>query len=75
MWFLILKEEEKLQVFESRVIRKIFGSKKDEVSWQFRILHNKELHDLCRPFSIVRVVKYSSSWARHVVWMGETRNT
>jgi hypothetical protein len=48
MWFLITREENRLQVFENEVFRKIFGPKKDKVSEQFRTLHNEEFLDLYR---------------------------
>jgi hypothetical protein len=50
-------EEYKLQVYENKVLRKIFIPERDDVSEQFRILHNKELHDLYRLPSIGRTVK------------------
>jgi hypothetical protein len=45
-WSLILREEHRLRVFENRVLRRIFGPKKDEVTGELRKLHNEELHDL-----------------------------
>jgi hypothetical protein len=45
-WSLTLREECRLRVFENRVLRRIFGPKKDEVTGERRRLHNKELHDL-----------------------------
>jgi hypothetical protein len=45
-WFLTLREEHKLQVFENRVLRSIFGPKRDEVTGGCRKLHNEELHNL-----------------------------
>jgi hypothetical protein len=45
-WSLILKEEHRLRVFENRVMRRIFGSKRDEVTGGWRELHNEELRDL-----------------------------
>jgi hypothetical protein len=52
-----LREELKLQVSKNKVLRKIFVSKRAEVSWQVKILHNKELNDLYRSPNIVRIVK------------------
>jgi len=46
-WSLTLREYRRLRVFENRVLRKIFGPKRDEVTGEWRKLHNKELHDLC----------------------------
>jgi hypothetical protein len=52
-WSLILREEHWLRVFENRVLRGIFGSKRDEVTGVWRRLHNEELHDLyCSPNSM-----------------------
>jgi hypothetical protein len=45
-WSLTLREEHKLRVFENRVLRRIFGSERDEVTGEWRKLHNKELHEL-----------------------------
>jgi hypothetical protein len=71
---LTLREEHRLRVFEIRVLRRIFGPKRDEVTGGWRKLHNEELHGLyCSP-SIVRMIKARRmSWAGHVVRMGEVR--
>jgi hypothetical protein len=45
-WSLILREERRLRVFENRVLRRIFGPKKDEVRGEWRKLHNEKLNDL-----------------------------
>jgi len=45
-WFFILREKRRLRVFDSRVVRRIFGLKRDEVTGEWRKLHNKELNDL-----------------------------
>jgi hypothetical protein len=45
-WSLILREEQRLRVYDSRVLRRIFGPKRDEVTGDWRRLHNAELHDL-----------------------------
>jgi len=56
-WSLTLREERKLRVFESRVLRRIFVLKRDEVTGEWRELNNEELNDLsCSP-NIVRVMK------------------
>jgi hypothetical protein len=56
-WSLILKEERRLRVVENRVLRRIFGAKRDGVTGEWRRLHNEELHDLyCSP-NIVWVIK------------------
>ena len=54
---MILREERKLRVFENTVLRRIFGPRRDEVTGEWRRLHNEELNDLyCSP-NIVRVKK------------------
>jgi hypothetical protein len=62
-------------VFENRVLRKIFGPKRDEVMGEWRKLHNKELRDLYSSPSISRIIKSRRMrWAGHVARMGEKRN-
>ena len=56
-WSLTLREERRLREFESRVLRRIFGPKRDEVTGEWRKLHNKELNVLYSSPNIVRVVK------------------
>ena len=56
-WSLILMEERRLRVFENRVLRRIFGPKRDGVTGEWRKLHNEELNDLYCPPNIVRVIK------------------
>jgi hypothetical protein len=59
-------------VFESRVLRGIFGSKRDEVTGEWRRLHNEELNDLYSSLNIIRVIKSRRMrWAGHVARMGE----
>jgi hypothetical protein len=69
-----LREERKLRVFENMVLRRIFGPRRDEVTGEWRRLHNEELNDLyCSP-SIVRVIKLRRMrWAGYVARMGEER--
>jgi len=58
-------------VFENRVLRRVFGSKRDEVTGEWRILHNEELRDLYSLPNIVRVVKWRTMrWAGYVARMG-----
>ena len=56
-WLLTLREERRLRVFENRVLRRVFGPKRDEVTGELRKLHNEELSDLYSLPNIVRVVK------------------
>jgi hypothetical protein len=61
-------------VFENRVLRRIFGTKRDEVTGGWRKLHNEELHGLYSSPSIGRVIKARRMrWAGHVARMGEVR--
>ena len=61
----------RLRVFENRVLRKVFGPKREEVTGELRKLHNEELRDLYSLPNIVRVVKSRKlRWAGHVVRMG-----
>ena len=57
VWSLTLGEERKLRVFENMVLRSIFGPRRDEVTGEWRRLHNEELNDLYSSPNIVRVIK------------------
>jgi len=71
---LTLREERKLRVFENRVLRKIFGPRRDEVTGEWRRLHNEELNDSYSSPNTVRVIKSRRMrWAGHVARMGEER--
>jgi hypothetical protein len=62
-------------VIENRVLRRIFGPKRDEVTGEWRKLHNEELQDFYSPPSIIRIIKLRRMrWAGHVARMGEKRN-
>ena len=68
-----LREERSLRVFESSILRRIFGPKRDE-NGEWRRIHNEELHSLYRSPNIVRVVKYRRlRWAGHVARIKEGR--
>jgi hypothetical protein len=74
-WSLALREEHRLRVFENRVLRRIFGLKRDEVTGEQRKLHNEELHDLYSSPIIIRIIKSRKMrCAAHVARMGEKRN-
>ena len=61
-----------MRVFENRVLRRIFGPRRDEVAGEWRKLHNEELNDLCSSPNIVRVIKWRRMrWAGHVARMGD----
>jgi len=73
-WSLTFREERKLRVFENMVLRRIFGPRRDEVTGEWRRLHNEELSDLYSSPNIVRVIKSRRMrWAGHVARMGEER--
>jgi hypothetical protein len=74
-WSLTLREEHRLRVFENRVLRRIFGPRRDEVTGDRRKLHNEELHNLYSSPNIIRKIKSRKiRWTGHVARMGETRN-
>ena len=65
-WSLILREECRLRVSENRMLRRIFGPKRNEVTGEWRKLHNEELYDLFSSNSIVRVIKSRLKWEGHL---------
>jgi hypothetical protein len=73
-WSLPLREEGRLRVFENRMLKRVFGPKRDEVTGEWRKLHKEELSDLYPLPNIVRMVKSRRMrWAGHVALMGEGR--
>ncbi|KAJ4444166.1 hypothetical protein ANN_05955 [Periplaneta americana] len=74
-WTLILREEHRLRVFENRVLRKMFGAKRDEVTGEWRTLHSTELQALYSSSDIIRNIKSRRlRWAGHVARICESRN-
>jgi PAS domain-containing protein len=66
-WTLTLREEHGLRVYENRVLRRIFGLKRDEVTGGRRKLHNKELHDLYSSPNVIRMIELERMrWVGHV---------
>jgi hypothetical protein len=61
-------------VFENRVLRRIFGPKRDEVTGELRKLHNEELHNFCLPNKIRMIKSRRMGWAWHVARVGTKRN-
>jgi hypothetical protein len=64
-WSLTLRDEKRLRVFENRVLRRIFGPKRDEMTGEWRRLHYEGLHDLYSSPHIIRVIK-----SRRMRWAG-----
>jgi len=64
-----MREELRLRVFGNRVLRRIFGPKREEVTWDWRTLHNEELNDQYTSPSIIRVIK-----SRQIRWVGVWRD-
>jgi hypothetical protein len=74
IWSLTLREERRLRVFENRVLRRIFGPGRDEVTGEWRKLHIEELNDLYSSPNIIRVIKSRRmKWLGHVACMRDRR--
>jgi hypothetical protein len=71
-WSLTLREERRLKVFENRVLRRVFGPKRDEVTGEWRKLHNEELNDVYSLPNIVRVVKLPVLTSNNLIPSTET---
>jgi len=75
IWSPTLREERRLRVFKNRVLRRIFGPKRDEFTGGNRKLHNEELIVLYSSPNVIRVIKSRRiEWAGHVALMEERRN-
>jgi hypothetical protein len=73
-WSLTLREEHRLRVFENRVLRRIFRPNRDEVTGEWRKLHNEQLHNLYLTPNFIRQIKRRRiRWATHVARMREAR--
>jgi hypothetical protein len=73
-WSLTLREEHRLRVFENRVLRRIFGPKGDEMTGDWRKMHNEELHNLQSSPNIIIMIKSTRMrWAGHVARIGGIR--
>jgi hypothetical protein len=73
-WSLILREEQRLRVFENRMLRRIFGPKTNEVTEEWRKLRSGELHNLYSSPDIRQIKSRRMRWAGHVAHVGEGRN-
>jgi hypothetical protein len=71
-WSLTLREEGGLRVFENRALRRIFRPKRDEITGEWRKLHEEELYS--SP-NVIRAIKSRIRWAGHVTCMGERRGS
>jgi hypothetical protein len=70
-WSLTLREGRRLRVFEKRVMKRIFGTRRDEVTGDCRKLHNEGLHNLDFSSNIIRMIKSKRMrWTEHVARMG-----
>jgi len=74
-WSLILREEHRVRVFENRVLRRIFGPTRDEVTGEWRKLHNEERNDLYCSQNIGVIKSRIMRWAKHVARVGKKKGT
>jgi hypothetical protein len=75
-WSVTLREEQRVRVFESRVLRRIFGPKRDEATGEWRRLHKQQLNDLYSSPNTIRVIKSRRiRWAGYVARMEEKRES
>jgi hypothetical protein len=72
-WSPTLREERRLRVFEDRVLRRVFGPKRGEVTGDWRKLHNKELNDLYSSPNIVRVIEKNEMGGAFSAYWGKER--
>jgi hypothetical protein len=73
-WSLTIRDEDKLRVFENRVLRRIFGPKGDEATEGWRKLHNEELHNLYASLNIIRMnISTKMRWTGHAARNGRRR--
>jgi hypothetical protein len=73
-WSLTLREEDRMRVFENRVLRIIFGRKRDDVTGEWRKFHSEELHILYSTANIIRqIISWRMRWAGYEARMGEER--
>jgi hypothetical protein len=74
-WYLKLRKEHRLRVFENRAVRRILGPRKDEAPGSWRKLHNEDVHSMYSSTSITGMIKSRRMrWAEHVARMGAKRN-
>ena len=75
IWSLTLREKCRLRMLENRLLRKIFGPKRDKVTGEWRELHTNELQDMCSTHNIIQVIKSRISWTRLVAHMEQRVRT